>query len=87
MSNHNILSLNVKPVFVPVQVSNSDYLSSYIVVESVNRASVNETVPNPESSLHNLLDLSLDLDMDNKQTNKQKEIKTKNVKRSLLQSK
>lgn len=70
MYNHNILSLKVKPVFVPVQVSNSDYLSSHIVVESVYRASVNETVPNPEPCLHDLLDLSLDLDMDNKRNKK-----------------
>lgn len=49
------------PVFVPVQVSDGDDLSSYIVVKSVHRAGVDETVSHPESSLHNLLDLSLDL--------------------------
>lgn len=51
-------------------MSNSDDLSSYIVVESVHRAGINEAVSNPESSLHNLLDLALDLDIkkENKDT-------------------
>lgn len=60
-----IKQINVCTVCVPVQMSNSDDLSSYIVVESVHRAGVDEAVSNPESSLHNLLDLSLDLDIRN----------------------
>lgn len=47
-------------------MSNGDDLSSYIVVQSVHRAGVDEAVSYPESSLHNLLDLSLDLDIKNK---------------------
>lgn len=53
-------------VFVPVKVSDSDNLSSYIIVESVHRAGVDEAVPYPQPSLYNLLDLSLDLDIRNK---------------------
>merc|ERR1719419_1482122 len=49
-------------VHCSVQVSNSDNLSSYIVVESVDRAGVDETVSDPESSFHDFLDLSLDLE-------------------------
>lgn len=56
----------LQSVFVPVEVSNSDNLSAYIVVQSVHRAGVDEAVSYPESSLHNLLDLSLDLDIKNK---------------------
>lgn len=47
--------------FVPVQVSDGDNFTSYVVVQSVHRAGVDETVSYPESSLHNLLDLSLHL--------------------------
>lgn len=42
-------------------MSDSDNLSSYIVVESVHRACVDEAVTNPESRLYNLLNLSLHL--------------------------
>jgi hypothetical protein len=48
-------------VSVPVQVSNSDDLSSYEVVEPVDRAGVDEAVSNPEPCLHYLLDFSLHL--------------------------
>lgn len=58
--------MTLKPsVFSPVQVSNSDDLSSYIIVETVHRAGIDEAVSYPESSLHNLLDLALDLDIKN----------------------
>lgn len=55
-------------VFVPVKVSDSDNLSSYVIVESVHRAGVDEAIPYPQPSLYNLLDLSLDLDIRNKDT-------------------
>lgn len=42
---------------------NCDNLSSNVIVESVYRAGVDEAVSNPEPSLDNLLDLSLDLNM------------------------
>ncbi len=45
----------------PVQVSNSDNLSSNKVVESVDWAGVYETVSHPQTSLYHFLDLSQDL--------------------------
>lgn len=49
-------------MILPVKVSNSDNLASYIVVESVHRAGIDETVSYPESCFDSLLDLTLDLD-------------------------
>ena len=46
---------------LPVQVCYGDDLSSYKVVESVDRAGVDETVSYPDPCLHHLLDLPLDL--------------------------
>lgn len=68
-------------------MSNSDDLSSYIVVESVHRAGVDEAVSYPESSLHNLLDLPLDLDIKNKDTKVINVRCSFKVKKTLLQSK
>lgn len=45
----------------PVQVSNGDNLSSNKVVESVDRAGVNETVSHPETRLYHFLNLAQDL--------------------------
>lgn len=42
-------------------MSNSDNLSSNIVVEPVHRAGIDETVTDPESRFYNLLNLSLHL--------------------------
>lgn len=42
-------------------MSDSDNLSSDIVVEPVHRAGIDEAVTNPESRFHNLLNLSLHL--------------------------
>lgn len=50
-------------MILPVKVSNSDNLPSYIVIESVHWAGIDETVSYPESCFDSLLDLTLDLDI------------------------
>lgn len=58
---HVKLKKKKKICFLPVKMSNSDNLSSNIVVEPVHRAGVDETITNPESRFYNLLNLSLHL--------------------------
>lgn len=60
-----LLHMNIYVCSVPVQVSNGDDLSSDIVVESVDRAGVNEAVSHPKPGLYHLLDLSQHLTMTN----------------------
>ena len=55
--------INIQPWYaVPVQVSDGDNLSPHKVVESVDRAGVDEAVSHPQTCLHHFLDLPLDLE-------------------------
>lgn len=49
-------------------MSNGDYLSSYIIAESVNRAGVDEAVSHPNPCLYHLLDLPQHLTSRKKRT-------------------
>lgn len=53
-----------------VHVSNGDYLSSYIIAESVNRAGVDEAVSHPNPCLYHLLDLPQHLTSRKKRTDR-----------------
>ena len=44
-------------------MGNGDYLSSHKVVQSVDRAGVDEAVSNPQPCLHNLLNFTQDLEI------------------------
>lgn len=66
------MGLLVHAIFMslPVHVSNGDYLSSYIIVESVNRVGVDEAVSHPNACLYHLFNLPQHL-ASRKQTEKQ----------------
>ena len=47
---------------LPVKMCDSDDLSSYVIVQSVDSISVDKAVTNPTSSLHSVVNLTNNLD-------------------------